>query len=73
MVGCISKSVSMAVTASWRAVAAHPLVLVLWALLIAVLVALGMALALLGLVVVIPVIAHASWHAYRDLLADPGH
>ena len=29
-------------------------------------------LALLGLVVVIPVLAHASWHAHRDLLADPG-
>ena len=66
-------SVHTAVGASWRAVAAHPLVLVLWALHIAVLVALGMALALLGLVVVIPVIAHASWHAHRDLLADPGH
>ena len=65
--------VHTAVGASWRAVAAHPLVLVLWALLIALLVALGMALALLGLVVAIPVIAHASWHAHRDLLADPGH
>ena len=39
----------------------------LWALLIAVLVGLGMLLALAGLVVVIPLVAHASWHAYRDL------
>jgi uncharacterized membrane protein len=30
-------------------------------------VVLGMALALAGLIVVIPVIAHASWHAYRDI------
>jgi uncharacterized membrane protein len=56
-----------AVMASWRAVAAHPAPMVLWALLIAVLVGLGMLLALAGLVVVIPLVAHASWHAYRDL------
>lgn len=64
--------VHTAVGASWRAVAGHPTALVVWALVIALLVALGMALALLGLVVVIPVLAHASWHAHRDLLADPG-
>jgi uncharacterized membrane protein len=29
----------------------------------------GMALAMLGLVVVVPVLAHASWHAYRDLVS----
>ena len=61
--------VHQAVMASWRAVAAHPGPMVLWALLIAVLVGLGMVLALAGLVVVIPWIAHASWHAYRDLAA----
>jgi len=32
-------------------------------------VGLGMMTALLGLIVVIPLIAHASWHAYRDLTA----
>lgn len=62
--------VHTAVGASWRAVASHPLTLTLWAVLIAALVALGMALALLGLVVVIPWLAHASWHAGRELLAD---
>jgi uncharacterized membrane protein len=56
-----------AVGASWRAVAANPVVLVFWALLIALLVGLGMLMALVGLVVVIPWLAHASWHAYRDL------
>lgn len=61
-----------AVGASWRAVARHPAVLVFWALLIALLVALGMLLALLGLVVVIPWLAHASWHAYRELVAEAG-
>lgn len=64
-----SVPVSMAVTASWRAVADHPGPLVWWAVLISMLVGLGMLTALLGLVVVIPLIAHASWHAYRDLTA----
>jgi uncharacterized membrane protein len=32
---------------------------------------LGMATALLGLIVLIPLIAHASWHAYCDLTERP--
>lgn len=59
--------VHVAVGASWRAVANHPVVLVLWALLLAVITALAMLFALVGLVVIIPWLAHASWHAYRDL------
>ncbi|MDP3832529.1 MAG: DUF2189 domain-containing protein, partial [Hydrogenophaga sp.] len=65
-------SVGTAVTHSWRAVASHPGPTTLWAALIAVLAALGMATALLGLVVLIPVVGHASWHAYRDLSAVAG-
>ena len=42
--------------------------MVLWAALIVVLVALAMVPGLLGLVVVLPVVAHASWHAYRDIV-----
>ncbi len=63
-----SVPVSMAVMASWRAVAEHPGPTALWAVVIAVLVGLGMLTALLGLIVLIPVIAHASWHAYCDLI-----
>lgn len=55
-----------AVAESWRAVGARPGVMALWAVCIAVLVGLAMALAMVGLVVVIPVLAYASWHAYRD-------
>lgn len=62
-------SVMDAVKASWRAVASHPGPMVAWAVLIVLLVCLGMATALLGLVVIVPLIAHASWHAYRDLAA----
>ncbi len=62
-------SVREAVLTSWRAVGAYPLPLALWATLIMVLVGAGMATALLGLVVVVPLLAHASWHAYVDLTA----
>lgn len=64
--------VHSAVGASWRAVAAHPLPLVIWALLIVLLAGLAMVLGLVGLVVVIPWLAHASWHAYRDLTGRSG-
>jgi uncharacterized membrane protein len=45
----------------------------LWATLILTLTLLGMATFMLGLVVVVPWLAHASWHAYRDLVqaAEP--
>lgn len=64
-------SVMDAVRASWRAVASHPGPAAAWAVLIALLVGLGMATALLGLIVIVPLVAHASWHAYRDLTAQP--
>ncbi len=61
-------SLMVAVLASWRCVLAHPVALALWAATLAGLVALGFATAMLGLVVVIPWLGHASWHAYRALL-----
>ncbi|WP_382325100.1 hypothetical protein ACFJI0_11745 [Hydrogenophaga sp. UC242_53] len=39
---------------------------------IALLAGLGMASGLLGLIVLIPLMGHASWHAYRDLTAGDG-
>ena len=62
-------SVAAAVFTSWRVVMANPLVMALWALLIMLLSALGIATLLVGLVMVVPVLAHASWHAYQDLVA----
>jgi uncharacterized membrane protein len=40
----------------------------LWAGLIVLLVALGMVPGLLGLLVTVPLVAHATWHAYRDIV-----
>lgn len=62
-----SVPVNMAVAASWSAVAENPLPMVFWALLIAVVVGIGMLTALVGLIVLVPLLAHASWHAYCDL------
>jgi uncharacterized membrane protein len=61
-------SVLGAVLTSWRVVMAHPAPLALWAGLLMLLTLLGMAPLLLGLIVVVPWLAHASWHAYRDLV-----
>ncbi|SRR6266581_4029763 len=57
-----------AVLTSLAAVAENPLPLALWAALIMTLTAIGFATALVGLVVVLPWLGHASWHAYRDLV-----
>jgi uncharacterized membrane protein len=59
-------SVLEAVLASWRVVLANPLPLALWAFLVMALTTLGMATLLVGLVLVVPWLAHASWHCYRD-------
>jgi uncharacterized membrane protein len=45
--------------------------MLLWAGLIVLLVVLAMIPGLLGLVVVLPVMAHATWHAYRDIVRFP--
>jgi len=58
-----------AVLTSWRVVLANPVPMALWGLLIVVLSGVGMATLLLGLVPIVPWLAHASWHAYRDCVA----
>ncbi len=57
-----------AVLTSWKTVAASPGPLALWAALLWVITGLGMVTGLLGLIVAVPWLAHASWHAYRDLV-----
>jgi uncharacterized membrane protein len=59
-----------AVFTSWRVVMAHPVPMALWAALLLVLTLIGMASAMVGLVLIVPWLAHASWHAYRDLVGD---
>jgi uncharacterized membrane protein len=42
--------------------------MLVWAALIAAIVGLGFLLWLVGLVVAVPLIGHATWHAYRELV-----
>jgi uncharacterized membrane protein len=57
-----------AVLISARAALANPVPMALWATLILLFTLLGMATLLVGLVLAVPWLAHASWHAYRDLV-----
>ncbi len=55
---------------SMRLVLTQPAVMLLWAALIAGLVLVALLPWFAGLVVVGPVLGHASWHAYRDAVRD---
>jgi uncharacterized membrane protein len=61
-------TVRQAVLTSWSVVLANPGPMALWAVLIVLLTLLGLGSYLLGLVIVMPLLGHASWHAYRDLV-----
>ena len=61
-------NVLQAVLSSWQTVLLNPLPMALWATLIMALSLLGMGVLLVGLVFVLPLLGHASWHAYRDLV-----
>lgn len=58
-----------AIRTSVRAVAANPGTMALWGLMIAVALVLGTLPFFIGLAVVLPVLAHASWHVYRRVVA----
>jgi uncharacterized membrane protein len=63
-----------AVATSVGAALMNPRPMALWASLLLVMSLIGMATFMVGLVVVVPWLAHASWHAYTDLVEpiDPG-
>ena len=53
---------------SVRTFAANVPAMLVWAALIVALVGVGFALAFVGLVVTVPIVGHATWHAYRALV-----
>lgn len=57
-----------AIAVSVSALRHNPKPLMLWAGLIVVFVAQAIIPALFGLIVVLPIIGHATWHAYRDVV-----
>ncbi len=59
-----------ALVASWRAVTHNWRPMLWWAVLIAVITAIGLAVFYIGLAVTMPLLGFATWHAYRDTLGE---
>jgi len=57
-----------AVLTSWKAVLAYPVTMAFWAFVLMGLTLLGIFSLYLGLILVVPLLGHASWHAYRELI-----
>ncbi len=66
----LDRDVSMwtAIGTSLRAVRANPGVMLLWGAIVAGALALGSLPALVGLIFVVPVLGHATWHLYRKMI-----
>jgi uncharacterized membrane protein len=60
--------IEVAVRTSVRAVVANPVAMVAWGLIVTAGLVIGSVPFLLGLVVVLPVLGHATWHLYRRLM-----
>jgi uncharacterized membrane protein len=61
-----------ALATSVRAVGANPYAMALWATIIMLATLLSMATLMIGFALVIPVLGHATWHAYRDVVDAAG-
>jgi len=66
----LDRDVSMdtAIRTSIRVVAANPLPIAMWGVIVAAGLAIGSVPLLLGLVVVMPALGHATWHLYRSVV-----
>ena len=62
---------AVALLTSIRAVAKNPLAMAAWGLIVAALLLAGSLPLFLGLTVVLPILAHATWHLYRKMV-EPG-
>ena len=59
-----------AIAVSVRAVHRNWKTMLVWAVLIALFTGAGLVIFYIGLALTLPLVAHASWHAYRDLVVD---
>lgn len=59
-----------AIVVSMLGVRSNAKVMFGWAAMIVVVIGAGLATAFVGLAVAVPVLAYATWHAYRDVVAD---
>ncbi|WPP05635.1 DUF2189 domain-containing protein [Methylocella tundrae] len=60
---------AVAIWTSVKAVLINPLVMALWGLIVAVALALGVLMLLVGLAIVTPILGHATWRLYRRVIA----
>jgi len=59
-----------AMISSVRAVKQNPGVMLSWGIIIVSIMFLGFAFAFVGIAVALPIIGHATWHAYREVIID---
>ena len=59
-----------AMITSIKAVQKNPIAMFSWALMVAALILVGAYFFYIGLAITLPIVGHASWHAYRDLVAE---
>ena len=64
--------VLQAVLTSWKAVLRNPATMAIWSCLIMGLWTIGVLSIFIGLIFILPLLGHASWHAYRDLVDVEG-
>ncbi len=57
-----------AILTSIRAVLSNKLVMMFWGFLIVLLILIGIATFFIGFAVLLPIVGHASWHAYREVV-----
>ena len=58
----------MAVFSSVRSVHANPRAMYFWAALVVIIIGMSLAAGFIPLLITAPIIGHATWHAYRDLV-----
>ncbi len=61
-------SARQGINASLEVVRRNPVAMLVWAALIVTLTAIGFATALAGMILIIPLLGHATWRAYRELV-----
>jgi uncharacterized membrane protein len=61
-------SLLQAILISWNVVLKNPVPMAVWAAMLMVMSLLGLCSLLIGMVAVVPLLGHASWHAYKDLV-----
>jgi uncharacterized membrane protein len=62
---------AVALWTSVRAVAANPVPMAVWGLIVAVLLLIGSLPFFFGLAVVVPILGHSTWHLYRKVVKAP--